>query len=154
VTAEGKVQGNTSATAKAEVEGVDKSIFTEGSTRSKGSRAATVRNNPRYASPQKFGGTKNHAEQNVLGDIADEIDQVKGFKPAMKGKPKPGVNGKIHIHVEQEVCSSCRQGLNNPEVLPGVVQQFSAEFPNVTLVITNPRTSEVLFVRGGKVISL
>jgi hypothetical protein len=154
LSAEGKVQGGTTAAAKAEIEGLPEAIYKEGSTKSKGATAATVNTNTRYRSPQSFGATKNHAEQNILGDIADQLDKSKGFDAALKGTPKPGVGGKIHLHVEQEVCGPCRQGLANPDVLPGVVKQFSAEYPNVTIVITNARTSEVMFVRGGKVVLL
>lgn len=152
ITTEGKVQGGATAAAKTEVDGVASSIFKEGSTKSKGASAAVVKTNTRYKSPQSFGATKNHAEQNILGDIADEIDTAKNFNPTLRGTPKPDVKGKIQLHIEQEVCAACRQGLANPDVLPGVVKQFSAEYPNVTIVITNMRTQEVLFVRGGKVI--
>lgn len=152
ISSEGKVQGGATAAAKTEVEGVTQSIFKEGSTKSKGASASAVKTNTRYKSPQSFGATKNHAEQNILGDIANEIDQGKNFSPSLRGTPKPEATGKIQLHIEQEVCAACRQGLANPAVLPGVVKQFSTEYPNITIVITNMRTPEVLFVRGGKVI--
>src|SRR4029077_17210533 len=79
MTTEGKVKGGTTGAAKAEIEGVPRTPFTEGSARSKGAKGATVNTNTRYGSPQSFGGTKNHAEQNILGDIADEIDRAQGF---------------------------------------------------------------------------
>jgi outer membrane protein OmpA-like peptidoglycan-associated protein len=144
VTAQG-VKGGTSAAAKPKIEGFADDVITEGSTRSKGASAATVENNPRYQSPQKFGGTKNHAEQNVLGDLADKLDVTFAKKADAKGN--------LYMLVEQEVCSSCRQGLANADVLPGVVKQFSGEYPNITLIISNKRTAEVLFVRDGKVIN-
>jgi hypothetical protein len=151
VNAEGKVVGGTTAAAKTEVPGLSRSLFVEGSTKTKGASAAKVPTNTRYKSPQSFGATKNHAEQNILGDIADEIDKAKQFAADLKGKPKTGVTGEIHLHVEQSVCASCRQGLNSDASL-GVVGQFSSEYPNVTLVITNMETAEVLFVRGGKIV--
>ncbi len=144
VTSEG-VKGGTSAAAKPKIEGFAEEIITEGSTKSKGASAATVRNNPRYQSPQKFGGTKNHAEQNVLGDLADKLDATFTSKTDAKGN--------VYVLVEQEVCSACRQGLTNPEVDAGVVKQFSQEYPNITLIVTNNRTPEVLFVKGGKIVN-
>jgi len=102
-------------------------------------------NNPRYKSPQKFGGTKNHAEQNVLGDMADKLDA--------RFPAKTDAKGEIYMLVEQEVCSACRQGLSNPDVLSGVVKQFSSEYSNITLIITNQRTSEVMFVKNGQLIN-
>lgn len=154
LTAEGKVHGGTVAYAEVELYGVVITTITEGSPRSKGARGEEVRNNPRYQSPQNFLESKNHAEQNVLGDVADEIDGAMGNPESMRGVPKPAAEGFIHLHVEQTVCAACRQGLADHPVtlLPGVVKQFSSEYPSMVIVITNELTDEVLIVENGSLV--
>ncbi len=137
----GKVTGGTVAAAMVEIKGVRRGPFAEGSPRSKGKPGETVRNNPRYQSPQEYGSTQNHGEQNLLGDLADKIDEAYGVGSE--------VEGRVHIQVEQPPCSPCRQGGGNPEVDLGVIPQFSAEFPNLRVVVTNARNSEVIVLLDG-----
>lgn len=135
-------EGGTVAAAMVEIEGVEPFVEVEGSPRSKGKPGETVSNNSRYQSPQKYGSTQNHAEQNLLGNIAKKVGAAVGFE----------VGGRVHIQVEQEPCSACRQGGGNPEVDLGVIPQFSRDFPDVTVVVTNVRNNEVIVLLGGGVI--
>ncbi len=140
----GQGEGGTVAAAMVEVEGVGggRSLFVGGSSRSQGKRGETVSNNPRYQSPQELGSTQNHAEQNLLGNVAKEVGAAVGFE----------VGGRVHIQIEQEPCSACRQGGGNPEVDLGVIPQFSLEFPNLTVVVTNARNDEVIVLLAGGVV--
>jgi hypothetical protein len=44
--------------------------------------------------------------------------------------------------VDQAVCNACRQGFDSGAA--GIIKQFSNEFPNVRVMITNTQTSEIL----------
>lgn len=136
----GKVTGGTAAAARLNVPGVKTTLFVEGSPNTKPANARS--NNPRYPSAQKHGATQNHAEQNVAGSMGDAVAAVHGSGSS--------VTGRVHIHVEVPPCSSCRQGAKNAKAAAGPLAQFSAEFRNLVVVITNARNSEVIVLRGGR----
>jgi hypothetical protein len=107
--------------------------------------------NQRYQSPSEFPASKNHAEQNILGEIGNGIETK---FPHLKGKgdittPKPEVEGSVKMIVDQDVCSACKQGLKNKDTDLGVIGQFSKEYPNMTLVVTNFETKEILVIKNG-----
>ncbi|MBC2118060.1 hypothetical protein HCB06_15615 [Listeria booriae] len=49
------------------------------------------------------------------------------------------VVGTFNIHQSniKGVCPTCIQGLNNPDVAPGIFKQFSERFPNLTIKVTS-----------------
>jgi hypothetical protein len=56
----------------------------------------------------------------------------------------------VWLHIEQEVCQVCRQGLTDPQTAAGVLRQVSTRYSSITFVVTNERTSEVVRVRAGR----
>lgn len=107
--------------------------------------------NPRYESPQPSPKAKNHAEQTVLGGIADDIHA----SIAKSGMNPSDVKGNISISVDQAVCSACRQGFSG-DVAAGIIKQFAEEFPNIRIIISNTekgmKGTELLIIQGGKVL--
>jgi hypothetical protein len=98
-----------------------------------------------YAQEEWAAVLSNHAEQTVLGDIADKLDQARKSRT-----PRDHVTGTIKMTVDQAVCSACRSGLEGGA--PGILKQFTTEFPGVTLMITASDTSEVLVIKAGKLL--
>ena len=149
--AEGTKQG-TVAAAETWIDGLKGRVFVDGSPNSK-AVAQRGENNPRYQSRSKFSGDWNHAEQNVLGAVADAIVEARGLTGE---EPKPEVTGTIHLRVEQRACSACRTGLplGSKAEDAGVIKQFSDEFPNLTLIISDMEERELLVVRGGEMVGL
>jgi hypothetical protein len=140
-----KIEGGTVAAAKPKIDGLPPTPIAGGSPSAKGGKGAT---NSRYTAPQPDPRARDHAEQDALGTLSDQIDETRGFDPALKGAPKPDVHGRVHMLVEQEVCAACTQGLD-ADAPPGVIRQFSDEYPNVRIIIANRRTPEVLVVENG-----
>lgn len=141
----GSNSGGTVAAGKAEtvppVEG--------GTGASPHAQSGTPHNNPRYQYPHAdedwAAVLRNHAEQTVLGDIADNLDK------AIKGLiPREQVTGTIKMTVDQAVCSACRGGLDSGSA--GIIKQFTTQFPNVTVMVSAAGTSELLVVKGGRIL--
>jgi hypothetical protein len=123
--------GGVVASGKAEFRhaGVDDAKYSAGSTHAQVEPAV---HNPRYGHPNRGENwaklLDNHAEQNVLGDIANKIDDVYAGKI-----PRTDVTGTVTMTVDQKVCNACRAGLQDGQA--GILKQFSNEFPNVTVMI-------------------
>ena len=141
----GTNSGGTVAAGKAEtvppVEG--------GTGASPHAQSGTPHHNPRYQHPHAqedwAAVLRNHAEQTVLGDIADKLDD------AIKGLiPRDQVTGTIKMTVDQAVCSACRSGLNDGSA--GIIKQFTTQFPNVTVMVSAAGTSEILVIKGGRIL--
>ncbi len=143
-----KWEGGTVAVGATDIPGLQDQVFRGGSKEAGGPANKT------FESPQDFGATKNHAEQNLGGQLDAKLQDL-----ISQGKLTPAdLEGKsVFIHVDQEVCSVCRQGLNPTKsgatVDPGVLGQMSQKYPGLTFEITNSNTGEVLTVKGGKIIS-
>jgi hypothetical protein len=109
--------------------------------------ASTI--NPRYQSPADTVAAKGHAEQTLTGNLANEIDKLiadgKLTQGDLKGKT-------VWMLIDQEVCSYCASGLDSP-VAPGVLAQFSQEYPLLTIQVKNLRTSDLLILQGGRKIN-
>lgn len=140
--------GGVVASGKAEIghPGIDNAPYTRGSTHAQPEPAV---HNPRYGHPNRGEDWAklfdNHAEQNVLGDIANKIDEVYAGRI-----PRTDVTGTVKMAVDQKVCNACRAGLEEGEA--GILKQFSNEFPSVTVMITAADTSEILVIKAGKVV--
>jgi hypothetical protein len=139
--------GGVVASGKAEFghAGVDDAKYTAGSTHAQ----VEPVHNPRYGHPNRGENwaklLDNHAEQNVLGDIANKIDDVYAGKI-----PRTDVTGTVKMAVDQKVCNACRAGLSDGQA--GILKQFSNEFPNVTVMISATDTAEILVIKAGKVL--
>lgn len=82
-----------------------------------------------------------HAEQ----QLADQYHvMLKDMDPSQyKGKT-------IWMLIEQEPCSSCRQGLRNPDVEPGVLAKFSEQYPEITIEVRNLNDSSLEVIKAGR----
>jgi hypothetical protein len=60
------------------------------------------------------------------------------------------VGRRVHLRVEQEPCSSCAAGIDNPDVGKGVIKQFSDRFPELVIEVRSERTSRSYIIEGSK----
>ena len=86
-------------------------------------------------SPNAHPLSKDHAEQDIANQFIAAVDKA-GLKPAdLDGKELT-----MRIQNEQGICTTCKQGLTNPAVPPGVLKQLSERYPGLTIhvVVDNP----------------
>ncbi|HEX4963860.1 MAG TPA: hypothetical protein VF173_23750 [Thermoanaerobaculia bacterium] len=102
--------------------------------------------NPRYKSPSRTTAAHGHAEQTLAGDIANATDELIA---AGKLTQADLAGHTVWMLIDQEVCSYCAAGLESP-VAPGVLAQFSQDYPLLTIQIKNLRTSDLMILRGGR----
>jgi Zeta toxin len=134
------VTGGTVAIGVTDIPGLQNEVFRGGSKEAGGPANKT------FESPQKHGGTKNHAEQNVGGQLDAKLQEMM----AQKNIQADEITGNVYMHVDQVVCGACRQGVDS-DVAPGIVSQMSAKYPKIEFTFTNSQTGEVIVVKGGKV---
>jgi hypothetical protein len=105
-------------------------------------------------SPAKLARDQNHAEEDLFSQFIRNVHE--------RGLRSSELEGKLVIYVSNPigVCPSCRWGLNNPDVRPGVIKQFSELHPKLTiefLVDPQPGTKTIgpsrFTVKNGKYIS-
>jgi hypothetical protein len=140
------VVGGTVGAARTDIPGIDpgKPVIGRSPLAHAEGEASTI--NPRYQSPADTPAAKGHAEQTLTGNLANEIDQLIAGGKLTQGD----LQGKtVWMLIDQEVCSYCASGLDSP-VAPGVLAQFSQEYPLLTIQIKNLRTSDLLILRGGR----
>lgn len=58
----------------------------------------------------------------------------------------------VFLMVEQEPCSSCVSGASGGT--PGVIQQFSLRYPELTIEVRNMRTNRAYIYRNGVLLNL
>ncbi len=140
------VEGGTLGAARTDIPGVGpRKLFLGRSPKAHAEgEASTI--NPRYKAPAETAAAHGHAEQTLVGNLADDIDQLikagKLTQADLQGKT-------VWMLIDQEVCSYCGSGLDSP-VAPGVLAQFSQDFPLLTIQIKNLRTSDLIILRGGR----
>jgi hypothetical protein len=88
----------------------------------------------------------NHAEQTIVGNLADKIDDV------FKGVPKSKVEGTLKMVVDQPVCAACRHGLKKG-IGASPIKKFILGFPNATIIISAANTNEILIIKAGKILT-
>jgi hypothetical protein len=108
----------------------------------------------KYESPSPLARDRRHAEGGIFNRFDQEVWE-RGLRPS-------DVEGKLVIHVSnpQGVCNACRSGLDNPKARAGIIKQFSADYPKLTIefsVATQPgiKTNgpSRFTIRDGKYIS-
>jgi len=108
---------------------------------------------PRAGGPIEPGGSITSPNPNSLFRLHAEQDLVNQIDRTIQGArltPEQMVGKTVNMLIEERVCNICRQGLGGTEVPPGVLKQLSDKYPNITFVVRNQTTSEVLRFRGGK----
>ncbi|NJO00358.1 MAG: hypothetical protein HC880_00580 [Bacteroidia bacterium] len=104
--------------------------------------------------PFNFVEAVNHAEQDNLGQIADEIDVnlgLLGHQTTTANQVRNSVKGKIYMFVEQKVCSNCTAGFEAVHKTFGPLKQFSDEYPYIELTIQNAENNIILIVKAGQI---
>ena len=93
----------------------------------------------------------NHAEQDNLGQVVDQIDGYYSSNIASNiSKYRSMVKGQVYIYVDRVVCSNCTAGALSSHKTVGSLVQFSTEFPNIKLIIVDPsKTSQPLTLLNG-----
>lgn len=90
----------------------------------------------------------NHAEhvslENLRAAIDSALEQGTLQRSALRGRT-------VYLLVEQEPCSSCASGAGGGR--PGVIEQFSARYPELTIEVRNIRTSRAYIHRGGRLLN-
>jgi hypothetical protein len=130
--------GGTVASGKIQITGLSNEIFLGASSNAQ-AKGEVV--NQRYKSVNPI--NINHAEQDMLGKIADHLDFVLGNKSKT-------ATGEILIKIEQKMCSSCASGLKNSLAANGIIKQFSLEYQNINLVIDD--SFQQLVIKNGQIL--
>jgi hypothetical protein len=142
------VEGGTVAVARTDVKTLDKKPFGGASPEA---LPAAVK-----GKPGTTGGTEltpanpiaaDHAEHVALENLRVAIEKALESKAITRADL---VGKNVWVRVEQEPCSSCAAGLDNPEATPGVIKQFSQKFPELTIEVRNARTSRSYYIKDGK----
>ncbi|NJO00364.1 MAG: hypothetical protein HC880_00610 [Bacteroidia bacterium] len=81
--------------------------------------------------------------------IDNELGTLPSDKSQSAKNKRTNVRGEIDMYVSQEVCVHCTAGLNPDNETLGPLLQFSLEFPNVKLTITNADSQEVITILNG-----
>jgi hypothetical protein len=81
-------------------------------------------------SPAQLARDRWHAEEDLFNQFDRAVEQ--------RGLLRSDVEGKLVIHVSNPrgVCPACLSGLNNAKVRAGVIKQFSALYPKLTIEIS------------------
>lgn len=86
----------------------------------------------------------DHAEQVSLENLRAAIDLALAEGRITRGT----LQGRtVYLLVEQEPCPSCAAGAGGGA--PGVLQQFSMRYPELTLEVRSPATARAYIYRGG-----
>ena len=90
----------------------------------------------------------DHAEHVALEQLRRALQQALDNGTLARGD----LQGRtVYVLVEQEPCSSCASGAGGGP--PGVLQQFSRIFPELTLEVRNMRTMRSYIYRGGELLN-
>jgi hypothetical protein len=135
------VRGGTVAVARTDIPGFETRRWVSGSPQT----GVVLREPPPqvvrspFDTPQAHG----HAEEMLANQL---IRDLRGLPPeALRGRT-------VSVIVEQQPCAFCMAGLGDMQAHAGVLLQWSRQLPLATIEIWNPRTMELLRVRGGTVI--
>jgi hypothetical protein len=87
----------------------------------------------------------DHAEHVALENLRAAIDAALAVPGASRAALLGGRT--VFLMVEQEPCSSCASGAGEGQ--PGVIQQFSLRYPELTVEVRSMRTSRSYIYRNG-----
>lgn len=151
----GKTVGGVIGVAKTDIPGLENELFKGASPEVRKQSDQEARKNAglndqpapgSIVSPGKIASARNHAEQDLANQIANAIES----KIASQNLTNEDLVGKtVFMHIDQQVCSTCKQGLSNPKVEPGVLKQLSDKYPNLKIVVTAEGTDDKLIIQGG-----
>jgi len=131
-------EGGTVGSARTDIPGLENSAFVGRSPRAGGQVNPNSKFTP-ATDPNTLPQTHAHAEQG----IADQIEA------ALSGIPPEKLKGRrIWMLIEQEPCSTCAQGISDPNIAAGVLRKLSQKYPDLTFEIKNLDSSAVIVLKG------
>ena len=132
----GRIEGDTIAVARTNIKGLDDMLFVGGSpSMLKNAKSDFIYkaspNSPVYTPPNLQFRAHDHAEQVVINNFIHAVEK--------RGLKNDEVNGILEIHQSNSagVCPNCIQGIENPNVSPGVFKQLSDRYPNLTIKVSS-----------------
>ncbi|WP_081417440.1 pre-toxin TG domain-containing protein [Paenibacillus sp. Soil522] len=130
----GVPETDTVAVGKTDVKGLEDLTFTGGSPKVRKEAGlpdldSAMPDRP-IKSPSSHPLSTRHAEEGVINEFVEQVEK-KGLKPEE-------VVGTLNIHQSNPkgVCTTCIQGISNPNVEPGIFMQLSLKNPNLTINVT------------------
>jgi hypothetical protein len=84
--------------------------------------------------------THGHAEQGIADQLDAALSEI---------SPQQREGTTVWMLIEQEVCSTCAQGIHDPTLEPGVLRKLSQKYPEITFEIKNADSSRRIRLRGG-----
>jgi hypothetical protein len=96
------------------------------------------------ANPVAASHAEHVAVENLRAAIDGALEQGTLQRGTLRGRT-------VYLLVEQEPCSSCASGAGGGR--PGVLEQFSVRYPELTLEVRNMRTSRAYIYRGGRLLN-
>ncbi|XEC94344.1 pre-toxin TG domain-containing protein [Paenibacillus tarimensis] len=130
----GVPETDTVAVGKTDVKGLEDTTFTGGSPKVRKEAGlpdldSAMPDRP-IKSPSSHPLSTRHAEEGVINEFVEQVEK--------KGLKSEDVIGTLNIHQSNPkgVCSTCIQGISNPNVDPGIFKQLSLKYPNLTIKVT------------------
>ena len=131
-------EGGTVGAARTDIPGLEGRAFI-GRSPQAGGQVNPNSNFTPATDPNLLPQTHGHAEQG----IADQVEA------ALSGIPPEELKGRhVWMLIEQEPCSTCAQGISDPDIAAGVLKKLSAEFPDVTFEVKNLDSSAIIVLKG------
>lgn len=87
--------------------------------------------NREIQSPRKNALFTRHAEEEIANQFVKSVSKA-GLKP-------DEVIGTLRLHQSNPtgVCTACFQGINNPNVAPGILKQLSQKYPSLIIYVSS-----------------
>ncbi len=143
------VRGGTVADAQTDIPTLDQTDF-PGASRE--ALPPALRHTPGTTGGDAFEAANptavDHAEHVALENLRAAIDAALAdgsiSRESLRGRT-------VFLLVEQEPCSSCASGAGGGR--PGILQQFSARYPELTIEVRSLRTTRSYIYRGGRLLN-
>jgi len=138
-----RTEGGTMGVFRSDVEGLDGPNPPGKSKKAGGEPNPNSEFTPQ-TDPEKLPHTHDHAEQR----IADALDAKLSNIPPEKLRGKT-----VWMLIEQEPCSPCAEGLDDPAKKAGVLRKLSEKYKGLTFEIRNTNSSELLVIKNGTLVN-
>jgi hypothetical protein len=150
VTPDAPVRGGTVAVARTDIKSLDNRPFGGASPEAlpanlKGKPGTTGGTTLTPTNPVAVDHGEHVALENLRGAIDSALESKAITRQDLVGKS-------VWVRVEQEPCSSCAGGLENPAATQGPISQFSTRYPELKIEVRSSRTSRSYYIQNGKAV--
>ncbi|MCK2017916.1 ribonuclease YeeF family protein [Peribacillus frigoritolerans] len=131
----GVPETQTIAIGKTDIKGLEGIVFEGGSPKVRKEAGLpdldTVMPNRPIKSPSSHPLSTRHAEEGVINEFILEVERV--------GLKAEEVTGTLNLHQSNPkgACTTCIQGIVNPNVKPGIFMQLSKRYPELTIKLSS-----------------